>query len=204
MTNNPSEYNLLVQQISTCTRCGLSRTRTKAVPGEGSLTARVMFIGEGPGFFEDQSGRPFVGPAGQLLSELLASVGMKREDVYITNMVKCRPPNNRDPLPGEIQACQPYLDKQLEMIKPKVVVTLGRYSFAKFFPGDSISKSRGKPRQWNGIVIYPIYHPAAALHNPKLRSALEEDFKRLPDLIASMEQPSAQDEAGQSKQLSLF
>lgn len=204
MTNNTSEYNLLVQQVATCTRCGLSRTRTRTVPGEGSLAARVMFIGEGPGFFEDQSGRPFVGPAGQLLSELLASVGMKREDVYITNMVKCRPPNNRDPLPGEIQACQPYLDKQLEMIRPGVVVTLGRYSFSKFFPGESISKSRGKPRQWNGIIIYPIYHPAAALHNPKLRSALEEDFKRLPDLIASVGQPPAQDQAGQSKQLSLF
>ncbi len=201
-----SEFDELVQQVNTCTKCGLSQGRTKAVPGDGSRTAQIMFIGEGPGYYEDQRGLPFVGPAGQLLNELLTSIGLKRSDVYITNMVKCRPPNNRDPLPGEIQACGPYLDRQLEMIAPKVVVTLGRYSFGKFFPGESISKARGKPRKWRNMVIYPMYHPAAALHNPKLKGDLESDFKKLPDLIESLgqQQPQEGQEAAPTKQLSLF
>lgn len=199
-----SAFDDLVQQINTCTLCGLSRQRTRAVPGEGSRTAEIVFIGEGPGFYEDQAGRPFVGPAGQLLDELLASIGLKREEVYITNMVKCRPPNNRDPLPGETQACQPYLDRQLEMISPKVVVTLGRYSFSKFFPGESISRARGKPRRWKGLVVYPMYHPAAALHNPKLRPVLESDFQSLPSLIQSVQPPPEMQVAGQAQQLSLF
>ena len=128
-----SDFDKLVQEVHGCTLCSLSGKRTRAVPGEGSLTADVVFIGEGPGYYEDQEGRPFVGPAGKLLDELLESVGMNRQDVYITNMVKCRPPNNRDPLPGEIKACKPYLDRQLEMIRPRIVATLGRYSFSRFF-----------------------------------------------------------------------
>ncbi len=132
-----------------------------------------MFIGEGPGFYEDRDGRPFIGQAGQLLDELLASIGLRRDDVFITNMVKCRPPNNRDPLPEEILACRTHLDKQLEMISPKVVVTLGRHSFSKFFPGEAISKARGKSRSWKGRTVFPMYHPAAALHNPKLRPVIE-------------------------------
>ncbi|MCI0437603.1 MAG: uracil-DNA glycosylase [Chloroflexi bacterium] len=202
-----SEFDELVQQVNACTKCGLSKGRTKAVPGDGSRTAQIMFIGEGPGYYEDQRGLPFVGPAGQLLNELLASIGLKRSDVYITNMVKCRPPNNRDPLPGEIQACGPYLDGQLELIAPKVVVTLGRYSFGKFFPGESISKARGKPRKWRNMVIYPMYHPAAALHNPKLKGDLESDFKKLPALIESVgqQQPQEQQAAvAPSRQLNLF
>lgn len=199
-----SSFDDLVQRINVCTLCDLSIKRTRAVPGEGSRSAEAMFIGEGPGFYEDRDGRPFVGPAGQLLNELLASIGLKREQVYITNMVKCRPPNNRDPLPGEIQACQPYLDRQLEMISPKVVVTLGRYSFAKFFPGESISKARGKPRRWRSLVVYPMYHPAAALHNPKLRPVLESDFQRLPSLIQGVRPEPEKRETGQAQQLSLF
>jgi DNA polymerase len=178
-----SEYDELVHQIQHCTLCSLSGKRTKAVPGEGDLAADFLFIGEGPGFNEDQQGRPFVGPAGRLLEELLASIGMKREDVYITNMVKCRPPNNREPLPGEIEACKPYLDRLIELIGPKVVVTLGSYSLARFFPGEPIGKARGRPRRWNGILIYPVYHPAAALRNGSLRSALESDFSRLPSIL---------------------
>jgi DNA polymerase len=187
-----------------CTKCALSATRTKAVPGEGSPTAAIMFIGEGPGYHEDQQGRPFVGPAGQLLDKLLASIGLKRADVYITNMVKCRPPNNRDPFPGEIQACSGYLDAQVRLIKPKVIVTLGRHSFGRFFPGDTISKARGKARQWNGLTIFPIYHPAAALHNPGLMPDLQADFQKLAAMLQGPSPEPAKETADQSQQLSLF
>ena len=199
-----SEFDKLVQEITTCRLCRLSETRTNAVPGEGSRTADIMFVGEGPGFYEDRDGRPFVGPAGKLLDELLASIKLKRQDVYITNMVKCRPPNNRDPLPGESSACQPYLDKQLEMISPRVVATLGRYSFSKFFPGEPISRARGKSRRWKNLIIYPMYHPAAALHNPKLRGVLEHDFQALPSLVQSLDQVPEEQESVQAQQLTLF
>ena len=198
-----SEFDDLVQKIKSCTLCSLSQKRTQAVPGEGSRSADIIFIGEGPGFYEDQQGRPFVGPAGQLLDELLASIGLRREDVYITNMVKCRPPNNRDPLPGEINACRPYLDSQLDMISPKVVVTLGRYSFSKFFPGELLGSARGKARRWKALTVYPMYHPAAALHNPGLRSTIESDFASLPSLVASLD-GAPEEEASPAEQLSLF
>ena len=199
-----SEFDDLVQRINTCTLCSLSEKRTRPVPGEGSRTADIVFIGEGPGFYEDRDGRPFVGPAGHLLDEMLASIGLKREDVYITNMLKCRPPDNRDPLPEEMQACRPYLDKQLDMISPKVVVTLGRHSFSKFFPGESISRARGKPRRWKNHMIYPMYHPAAALHNGALRPAIESDFKSLPALIESISEVPEEEDKGLAQQLSFF
>ena len=180
---NTTVYDDLVSRVNACTKCTLAQKRNRAVPGEGSLDADVMFVGEAPGYYEDQEGRPFVGRAGNLLNELLSSIGLRREDVYITNMLKCRPPNNRDPLPGEIAACRPYLDEQLEIVSPKVVVALGRYSFAKFFPDEAIGKARGKPRRWNNLLVYPMYHPAAALRNGRLRSALEDDFRALPGLI---------------------
>ena len=145
----------------------------------------------------------FVGPAGHLLDDLLASIGLQRQDVYITNMIKCRAPNNRDPLPGEIEACKPYLDRQLEMIAPKVIVTLGRFSFSKFFPDEAIGKARGKPRRWKGMTLYPIYHPAAALHNPQLRSTIESDFKRLPALLEQTVQ-SPEEPEEPVEQLSMF
>ena len=205
MVDVRSDFDLLVEEIRSCTLC---EKRTNAVPGEGSRTADIMFIGEGPGFNEDRDGRPFVGPAGQLLDQLLASIGLSREEVYITNMVKCRPPNNRDPLPSEIQACQPYLDRQLEMVSPKVLVTLGRYSFAKLFPNETISKARGKPRRWKDIMVFPMYHPAAALHNPALRPVIEDDFKSLPSLIKDAVQPEVtepeSEPATETKQLSMF
>ena len=194
-----TEFDHLVQQVLSCTLCTLSQKRTQAVPGEGFREADILFIGEGPGFYEDRDGRPFVGPAGHLLDELLASIDLKRENVYITNMIKCRAPNNRDPLPGEIAACGPYLDKQIEMIAPKVVVTLGRYSFGKFFPDQAISKARGRPQKWNGLMIYPMYHPAAALHNPGLRPVLERDFQKLPSLLAEPQIPTEKVEAEQLK-----
>ncbi len=169
------------------------------------MDADIVFIGEGPGFHEDREGRPFVGPAGKLLDELLASIGLARGDVYITNMIKCRAPNNRDPLPAEIESCRPFLDRQLEIIGPKVVVTLGRYSFQRFFPGEQLSKARGKPRKLNGLTTYPIYHPAAALHNPRLRPAIEQDFRNLRELIQNAEAPPADPvERQASEQLSLF
>ena len=198
-------YQTLVQNVNACTRCTLGGKRNRAVPGEGSLTADVMFVGEAPGFYEDQEGRPFVGRAGNLLNELLQSIGLRREDVYITNMLKCRPPNNRDPLPGEIAACTPYLDEQLQMIDPKVVVALGRYSFAKFFPGEAIGKARGRPRRWNNLLVYPMYHPAAALRNGNLRRALEDDFRALPALIADASSlPEEEPDDDPTQQLSLF
>ena len=198
-------YEDLVRRVNACTKCTLAQKRNRAVPGEGSLDADVMFVGEAPGYYEDQEGRPFVGRAGNLLTELLDSIGLRREDVYITNMLKCRPPNNRDPLPGEIAACQPYLDEQLETISPKVVVALGRYSFAKFFPNEAIGKARGKPRRWNNLLVYPMYHPAAALRNGRLRAALEEDFRALPGLIRDAGSlPVDQAEEDPRQQLSLF
>ena len=142
-----------------------------------------MFVGEGPGFHEDQQARPFVGPAGKLLEELLALAGLRRSDVYITNVVKCRPPNNRDPLPAEIEACRKYLSMQIQTIDPKLIVTLGRYSLAWFFPRDSISKVHGHLRRQNGIHYLHMYHPAAALHAGNLRKTIEDDFRRIPQAL---------------------
>ena len=175
-----SDYENLESEIKSCHKCSLSRGRTRSVPGSGATDANIMFIGEGPGYYEDQQGVPFVGAAGNFLNEMLASINLSRDDVYVTNMVKCRPPNNRDPFPAELSACSGYLDRQIAMIDPKVIVALGRFSFAKFFPNEAISRARGKPRLWNGLVVYPMYHPAAALHNPRLRPAIERDFARLP------------------------
>ena len=200
-----TDFDHLESQINSCTLCVLSRNRNSAVPGEGSRDADIVFVGEGPGFYEDRDGRPFVGPSGKLLDKLLTSAGMSREDVYITNMVKCRPPNNRDPLAGEIGSCSSYLDLQIEMIDPKVIVTLGRFSFAKFFPTESLSKARGNPRKFGNVTIFPMYHPAAALHNPGLRPVLERDFARLPSLVLEAQRPVPHEsQQQQAQQLGLF
>ena len=189
------------REISVCTDCALSRTRTRAVPGEGPSDAEVVLVGEAPGFNEDQQGRPFVGAAGHLLDELLSFAGMSREQVFITNTVKCRPLNNRDPLPGEMAACRKYLDRQMEVISPKVIVTLGRYSLASFLPGEAIGKARGKPRNVNRTIVYPMYHPAAALRQHSFRKVIEEDMQKLPDLLrAAPEAP----EGPREEQLSMF
>ena len=184
-------------EVSVCTDCALSRNRNKAVPGEGPENAEIMLIGEAPGFNEDKQGRPFVGAAGHFLEELLALAGLRREDVYITNTVKCRPLNNRDPLPGEMAACRKYLDRQIAVISPKVVVTLGRHSLTSFLPNETIGKARGRPRSVNGLTLFPMYHPAAALHQGGLRKVIEEDIKKLPALL--MELPSVQQEAAQEE-----
>ncbi len=179
----PGDYSTLIEEIKSCTLCPLSEGRTNAVPGEGNPLASIMFIGEAPGFNEDRQGRPFVGAAGGVLDNMLATIGLGRYDVYIGNMLKCRPPDNRDPKPSEMDTCRPYLDRQIDLIDPKVIVTLGRHSFGKFFPGEAIGKSRGRPRRWRGRTVFPVYHPAATLHNPRLRPVLEEDFRKLPGLI---------------------
>ena len=195
----------LAREVSICKKCALAQGRTRAVPGEGPENAAIMFIGEGPGFHEDQQGRPFVGAAGQFLDELLQSIGLQRADVYITNVVKCRPPGNRDPQPEEIAACQPYLDRQIALIKPQVIVTLGRYSMARAFPYEKISAIHGKPRKVGEIVYVPMFHPAAALHQPSLRKTVEEDFARLPGILAELSQvEEAAAPPDEPQQLSLF
>lgn len=201
-------------EVSTCARCGLCKGRTKAVPGEGNFNAKVLFIGEGPGFHEDKQGRPFVGPAGQFLDELLASINLKRSDVFITNVVKCRPPNNRDPEPEEIAACNDYLDRQIAAIQPKVIVTLGRFSMAKFFGSEKISVIHGRARKKDGYICIAMYHPAAGLHQASLKDVIRQDFKKIPLVIAeadrmASETPSKIVESVKTKeeppqQLSLF
>ena len=179
-------------EVSTCSKCNLCKSRTKAVPGEGNPHARILFIGEGPGFHEDKQGRPFVGPAGQFLDELLQSINLKRADVFITNVVKCRPPNNRDPLPEEISACNDYLDRQIAALKPEVIVTLGRYSMAKFFSGEKISAIHGRARKKDGYICIAMYHPAAGLHQASLKDVIRQDFKKIPLVIAEAERMAAE------------
>ncbi|AFL95397.1 uracil-DNA glycosylase [Thermococcus cleftensis] len=184
----------LEERIRACRKCPLGELRTNAVPGAGSYDAKVMFVGEAPGYWEDQKGLPFVGRAGRVLDELLAEIGLSREEVYITNIVKCRPPENRDPTEEEIKACSPYLDRQIDIIRPKVIVPLGRHSMRyileKFgFEPEPISRIHGKTFEartlFGKIVIMPMYHPAAALYRPPIREELRKDFARLRALLES-------------------
>lgn len=198
-----SALSELCQQIIVCTKCeALSKNRTRVVPGEGPENAELMFIGEGPGFHEDQQGRPFVGQAGMYLEQLLASINLKRQQVYIANVIKCRPPGNRDPLPSEIQNCHPWLQAQIDLIKPRMIVTLGRYSMATFFPGKTISKIHGTAQKRDGIIYFPMYHPAAALHQQSLRQAIEADMLKIPSFLAESE--SIVQDKPQPEQLSMF
>src|SRR5439155_17917753 len=168
--------------------CALAKTRTQVVFGAGSPAADLMFVGEAPGFHEDKQGVPFVGAAGQLLSKLLAGIGMSRDVVYIANVLKCRPPGNRDPLPEEIQACEPHLFRQIELIQPKLVATLGNFA-TKLLSGKptGITQVHGREQQvvlgGNEVTLYPIFHPAAALYTPRMMNVLEEDFRRIPELL---------------------
>ena len=173
----------VAHRIRNCVDCPLSGGRTNAVPGEGDPKAVVMFIGEGPGFQEDRQGRPFVGPAGKLLDSLLASINTSREDVFIANMVKCRPPENRDPAPAELAACTKYLDRQIELVDPKLIVTLGRFAFGRYFPGEGITKARGLLREKDGRKIFPVLHPAAVLRRDELRPTMIEDFKAISEIL---------------------
>jgi DNA polymerase len=192
-------------QISSCRACRLASGRTNAVPGEGSQNAALMFIGEAPGEYEDKLARPFVGAAGKFLDELLASIGLNRPDVYITNIAKCRPPGNRDPLPDEILACKHWLDSQIQAIGPKVIITLGRFSMSLFLPGKAIGKCHGSPVRMNGITYFPMYHPAAALHQQSLREVIKSDMQKIPALISGTEQvPDQGHQEPPARQMTLF
>jgi len=203
------DLKIIAIEISSCTLCELQYSRKLAVPGEGNLNAEIMFIGEGPGFYENEQGRPFVGAAGKFLDELLAKINLKRSNVFITNVVKCRPPGNRDPLPEELQSCLGYLERQIQAINPKVIVTLGRYSMAHFLPYAKISNVHGQSTRVKGRLMIAMYHPAAALHQNSLRPVLEQDFSRIPIMI---EQSGATPELPEEKpietkpptQLSMF
>jgi len=175
---------LVAKRVAACRDCDLCKGRTNAVPGEGNADAEIMFIGEGPGFYEDQQGRPFVGASGKFLDDLVGSIGYDRRKVFIANVVKCRPPQNRDPQPDEIEACGKYLQEQIEIIDPKVIVTLGRHSMQRYFPGEAISRVHGQPRRKDDRIVVPMYHPAAALHQGSLRKVIEADFAKLPDFLS--------------------
>ena len=193
-------------RVRTCQLCALADTRKNAVPGAGRPDADIMLIGEGPGYHENEQGLPFVGAAGKLLDELLAAIGLNREDVYITNVLKCRPPGNRDPQLEEIDACQAYLDRQIELIDPAVIVTLGRFSMARWFPGARISTIHGQPMRIGARMVVPMFHPAAALHQPKYRPMLHHDFKQLPGFIAQLQAESGTEGVAEQppEQLSLL
>lgn len=202
----------IARLVGKCTDCPLYQGTNNAVPGEGAPDAEIMFIGEAPGYQEDRQGRPFVGAAGQFLDDLLASIGLSRGQVFIANMVKHRPPQNRDPQPAEVSACSKYLDRQVELINPALIVTLGRFSLARYFPGESISRARGRLRQKDGRFIFPVMHPAAGLHRQELRNTIQQDFKAIPEVLEtaknSVGDPVAaatpQDDTPPPEQLSLF
>lgn len=181
-----AKLEAIAAQVKACTKCRLHENARNGVPGAGNYAAEIMFIGEGPGENEDLQGLPFVGRSGQYLDYLLNLIGLKREQVFITNVVKHRPPNNRDPMVDEIEACREYLEHQIALIDPLMIATLGRFSMAKFFPGGKISAIHGKPKYAEARAYYPLFHPAAALRNPGLRFDMEADIKRIPEILAEV------------------
>jgi len=200
------DLNAVAAEIRACRACPLHRSARQAVPGDGTGESGLFFLGEAPGYHEDVQGKPFVGAAGQFLDELLAGIGLDRRKVFITNVVRHRPPENRDPLPDEVAACDVWLRRHLEVLRPRVIVTLGRHAMGKFFPGESISRIHGKPRLKDGLVIFPVYHPAAALHQPALRDALFADFAALALYLARPPAPKAEAEEAKrpAEQITLF
>jgi uracil-DNA glycosylase len=205
----------IANEVSVCTKCALHEGRKKSVPGEGPANAEIMFIGEGPGFHENEQGRPFVGAAGKFLDQLLAQAGVTRADVFIANVVKCRPPGNRDPLPEELAACDTYLEAQIKAINPSIIVTLGRFSMGKFVSGAKISAIHGQMRKVDDRFVIPMFHPAAALHQAALKPAILADFAKLPELlkqaraaqgksVVEKKKEEAPNQKEEPKQLSLF
>ncbi len=203
----------VAKEVVVCKKCDLWRSRKNAVPGEGPANAEIMLIGEGPGFHENEKGRPFVGAAGNFLNELLAQAGLERSDVFITNVVKCRPPGNRDPLPDEIATCDQYLARQIEAIDPKIIITLGRFSMGKFMPGAKISTVHGQMRQVGDRFVIAMFHPAAALHQASIKPAIMKDFAQLPKLLeqaraglkrSGSSKKKEEDKKDPPKQLNLF
>lgn len=197
----------IANEITKCKKCGLYKNAKMAVPGEGDPSSQIMFIGEGPGFNEDQQGRPFVGQAGKLLDKLLALINIERKNVFIANVIKHRTPENRDPLPEEIEACAGFLDAQIRIIDPRIIVTLGRFSLNKFLPGEFISRVHGKARFVNFAgkkrIVIPIYHPAAALRNQSIMDQLTEDFKKILEIMVG-KQPEDAHEVNKDQQLTLI
>lgn len=192
--NKEKELEKIAQQIRRCQKCALCKNRTNTVPGEGNPNTKILFCGEGPGQRENELGRPFVGAAGKFLDELIKLAGFTRQEIFITNVVKCRPPSNRDPLPEEVETCWPYLEAQIKIIKPKLIITLGRHAMYKFLPAHfKISQIHGQPKKMintktgDSQVYYPVYHPAAALYHGSLRAALEKDFKKIPRVLKKIE-----------------
>jgi uracil-DNA glycosylase family 4 len=213
MMNAQETLTQIAKEVATCTNCALHHSRKKAVPGEGPAQAEIMFIGEGPGFHENEQGRPFVGAAGQFLDQLLEQAGVTRAEVWIGNVVKCRPPGNRDPLPEELAACDVYLERQIAAINPSIIVTLGRFSMGKFMPGAKISQVHGQMRKVGNRYVIAMFHPAAALHQASLKPAILEDFAKLPELLKQaraglgrekVEEQKQAEVKEEPKQLSLF
>jgi uracil-DNA glycosylase len=202
------DLQAIAAEVNVCVKCKLHSGRKRAVPGEGPADAKIMFIGEGPGFHENEQGRPFVGPAGKFLEELLGYIGLTREQVFICNVVKCRPPGNRDPEIDELKACSDYLERQIKAIQPAVIVTLGRFSMARFMPDAKISAVHGQARTIDGRLVVAMFHPAAALHQPSLKQSVIDDFKKLPGLISGAAKapppPPPDESAPETHQLSLF
>ena len=196
-TDSAQALRAISTEIAVCTQCRLAETRNHTVPGEGAPDADVMFIGEGPGFQEDRQGRPFVGPAGKFLDELLGTIGWSREHVFITNTVKCRPPENRDPRDDELDTCEAlYLRRQLEVVNPTLLVTLGRFSLMRLFPSQSISRAHGQLLYKDDLAVYPLYHPAAALHQQRLRDVIIEDFRNIPAALETARSRHSTSQAG--------
>lgn len=222
MQSKQKQLNSLNSRMLACQQCALRETCTQVVPGEGSAEAEIMFIGEGPGKKEDQLGRPFIGSAGKFLDEMLGTIKLERSKVYIANVVKCRPPENRDPLPEETEACWPWLIEQINIINPKLIVTLGRHSMERFLPNQKISEVHGKALRRNfpeigkqslpagKQVFYTLYHPAAALYNGSMREVLIKDFKKIPSILKVLEKNKEKDnptsgiEPPEDKQETLF
>lgn len=211
----PAEQTLarIAQEVAVCAKCALHQSRNKAVAGEGPEDAEIMFIGEGPGFHENEQGRPFVGAAGKFLDQLLAQANLTRESVFITNVVKCRPPGNRDPLPEELDACGEYLDAQIAAVNPSMIVTLGRFSMSRFLPGAKISEAHGRMKRVGERFVVPMFHPAAALHQPALKPSILADFANLPNQLNEaraalgrnvVETKTVSQTVEKPKQLSLF
>ena len=190
---DPEQLQDVNDRIASCIACPLAAGRTRTVPGDGDPNAELMFIGEAPGFHEDRQGRPFVGQAGKILDDLLATIGLGRAHVFVANMVKCRPPNNRDPEIAERAACEPFLSEQIAGIRPKLIVPLGRIALQYFVPGATISRAHGKSVRAGVHLIYPVYHPAAALRQGALLRILRQDFQRIPELLAGAQRPTVQE-----------
>ncbi|MEK6877341.1 MAG: uracil-DNA glycosylase [Thermoproteota archaeon] len=189
-----SEIDSIRSQVISCTKCSLSKTRTNAVPGKGNPKAEILFIGEAPGRNEDQKGEPFVGSAGKILTEALSSAGLSRDDVYITNVVKCRPPNNRVPLQEEKESCQPYLSKELEIIKPKIICIMGNTAYGSLLNGNSITRNRGKIIEKDGQKYFLTIHPAATIYNQELKSVLKDDIKTLVEILDRLKKDTKLDD----------